>query len=323
MGSLIEDIKQAALDQFKVKVIEHTRVLPSLYNNPPCAAPDMFTLQLTYPRFIHAEAKTHRVITGTDEELVVLTQDEAFMDDQMLSRNASSSRAIPVAKMIEQVRNNPALPVYWGKNRAGMQAKEEVDDIADAMFAWKESAKIAAARAERLAEIGLHKQIVNRVLEPFQLIHVVVTATEWSNFFALRDHEDAQPEIQVLARKMREAMAASTPRLIDKHWTINDTFGWHLPYISDEERALYRLDVLLKCSTARCARTSYMNHDGTSPVVSKDIQLHADLVGSDPLHASPTEHQAHPVHHMGTSFFKNFQGWQQYRHYVETKTEFF
>ena len=64
------------------------------------------TFQLKYPRFIHSEVMTHRVF----------------------SRNASSSRAIPVKKMIEQVRNNPAMPIHWGANQSGMQAKNELNE---------------------------------------------------------------------------------------------------------------------------------------------------------------------------------------------------
>lgn len=248
----------------------------------------MTTLQLKYPRFIHSEFMTHRVF----------------------SRNASSSRAIPVAKMLEQVRNDPAMPVHWGANQAGMQAHAELPDrdkeIAKGL--WLQAAQAAAncAEAMTMKKIQPHKQIVNRLLEPFQWIHVVVTATEFDNFFALRDHADAQPEIRLLARSMREAMDASKPRLLLSG-------DWHLPYLSGAEwQTCLAMDdsyAAQKISAARCARVSYLTHDGSTPEISKDLQLFERLAGGVPLHASPLEHQATP----GDTDTGNFQGWTQFR----------
>lgn len=285
------------------------------------------TLQLCYPRFIHAEAKTHRIITNSGEEYeqIILTQDAGFMSDTNLSRNASSSRAIPVVKMIKQVRENPAMPIHWGKNQPGMQAREEHNapvyiytELPDgdgaiipvsAPDAWRKAAENAADIAESFMEAGYHKQVVNRLLEPFQWMHVIVTATEWDNFFELRDHTDADPNIQLLAKLIREAMNDSVPKLLK--------YGeWHLPYVQPEEKAIYPLDVLKKLSTARNARVSYLTHDLETPSVEKDIQLHENLVGSRPLHSSPTEHIATPYAHRKI-WDKNFRGWYQYRSEVE------
>lgn len=140
----------------------------------------LVTMELCYPRFIHSEFLTHR----------------------MFSRNASSSRAIPVEKMLQQVQENPAMPVHWGKNQPGMQAREEIFPNTGKDL-WKIYAKQTAKNAEELNLIGYHKQVVNRLLEPFQYIKVIVTATEWDNFFKLRLHEDAQPEMYELARCMK------------------------------------------------------------------------------------------------------------------------
>ena len=131
------------------------------------------TLQLKYHRFIHSEFMTHR----------------AF------SRNSMSSRAVPVAKMIEQVRNDPAMPVHWGKNQPGMQARDDLtgEALINAQMAWRGAAAKAADSAQLMMDNGLAKQVANRILEPFQWMHTVVTATEWDNFFALRCHPDAQP----------------------------------------------------------------------------------------------------------------------------------
>ena len=249
------------------------------------------TLQLKYPRFIHSEFMTHRVF----------------------SRNSASSRAIPVAKMIEQVQNDPAMPIYWGLNQPGMQAGKEHEDISTAQVWWKAAAIDAAASATLLNDLGLHKQIVNRVLEPFQWMHTIVTATEWDNFFELRCHPDAQPEFQALANAMRAAMDGSVP--VERSGGMGWHGAWHLPYVSDDERANLHPLTLPKLSAARCARVSYLKHDGTAPVLSEDMTLFERLVGSKPLHASPIEHQAVAGNSICRS--RNFLGWHQYRELFE------
>jgi hypothetical protein len=231
------------------------------------------TLELRYHRFIHAEFMTHR----------------------MFSRNASSSRAIPVAKMLEQVSRNPAKPIHWGKNQPGMQAKEEQHSIikhpdgksvnTESVY-WDYCANSAASYAHGYERAGFHKQVVNRLTEPFQFIKVVVTATEWDNFFDLRLHPDAQPEIQELARVMKKAMTSNRPTQIGFR-------KYHLPYVSDEEQSKFSLDKVIKCSVARCARVSYMNHDKSSPDIDKDVALHDMLLESE--HMSPFEHAASPM----------------------------
>lgn len=251
------------------------------------------TLQLKYPRFIHSEFMTHRVF----------------------SRNAASSRAIPVVKMIEQVQHDPALPIHWGLNQPGMQASKEHTDPAAARFAWFCAAQAAASQAQQLNDLGLHKQIVNRMLEPFQWMHTIVTATEWDNFFDLRCHPDAQPEFQALANAIRTAMDESSP--VERASSIQRvTASWHLPYVSDDERANIHPRTLPKISAARCARVSYLKHDGTKPSVHDDLTLFEQLVGSKPLHASPIEHQACAASSVARS--RNFFGWHQYRDLFES-----
>jgi hypothetical protein len=172
------------------------------------------TLQLRYQRFIHAELMTHR----------------AF------SRCASSSRATPVAKLLNQVRLDPAMPIHWGANRPGMQAPEQLPQILvnSCKEKWIEAANAAADIAEVMAlGIGLHKQVANRILEPFTFINVIVTSTEWANFFELRDHPDAQPEMRALALEMARAKNQSTP--VFRHRERDSEAAWHLPYIYPEE----------------------------------------------------------------------------------------
>jgi thymidylate synthase ThyX len=240
------------------------------------------TMQLKYPRFIHSEFLTHRVF----------------------SRNASSSRAIPVAKMIDQVWNDPAMPVHWGQNQPGMQATEEIQHVKHAEDLWRSAANEAANRAQELADIGLHKQIVNRIIEPFLYVEGIVSSTEWENFFGLRAHPDAQPEIQELAYKMRDALSNSTPIHVYE-------YQWHLPYITDDEKSKYRDDILCKMSAARCCRVSYLKHDGTTPSIDDDLSLCDKLTKSVPIHASPFEHVAQPLSAIVQC--GNFVGWKQYR----------
>ena len=252
------------------------------------------TLQVKFHRFILPEFNTHRVF----------------------SRNFSSSRAIPTKKLLEQVRKDPAMPVHWGKNEPGMQANEELQGIGKQMAidAWRKTAINAAFDAELLANIGAHKQIVNRVIEPFLWANGIVTSTEWNNWFDLRAHPDAQPEIHELALRMQEAMAASTPKLL--------TGGqWHLPYISEEERndPFYQIEankesnMLAKISAARCCRVSYLKHDGTAANKDEDLALFMRLAGAEPLHASPLEHQATPSTYNEKHLWGNLHGWTQYR----------
>lgn len=277
-----------------------------------CAASGdrLTTMQLRYPRFIHAECKTHRLLRIDDAEVEFL-HEISLMDDPDLSRNASSSRAVPVAMLIEEARTNPAMPVRFGANRPGMQDKGGDHDALirgeTAEELWKRAAASAAMYAEAFEAAGYHKQVVNRILEPYTHINVVVSATEWNNFFALRRHGDADPTMRALADAMWEAMQASTPRRL----TTDD---WHMPYVSDEERRTHTVEQCLVMSAARCARVSYNKHDGTSPSYEDDQKLYDRLVTAELVHASPLEHQGKPDP-WGTAEFLwgNFKGFIQYR----------
>lgn len=245
----------------------------------------LVTLELTYPRYIHAEFMTHRVF----------------------SRNASSSRAIPISKQIDLVQRQPVMPLEWGQNKPGMQAGEAISRAAQtqAEDVWCRAANHAVDAARKLKDLGVHKQIVNRLLEPFAFIKVIVTSTEWDNFFALRISSLAQPEIRDLAEKILDAMNASTPKFLleNKHGHI------HAPYLTDEERTGLDTDTAMLVSAARCARVSYLNHDGLNPDLEKDINLACRL--KEDKHASTFEHQATP--RTDQEFCRNFRGWYQHR----------
>lgn len=243
------------------------------------------TFSLTYPRVIHAELMTHR----------------------QFSRNASSSRAIPWERMRQWILDDPYVPLYWGRNQKGMQAGGELspEEREAARLIWLDARDSAIASADSLFELGLHKQIVNRLVEPFGHINVLVTATDFANWFSLRVHEAAMPEIQQLAVMMARAYLAATPEPMEEN-------EWHLPYITADEHDIYRTKALLKLSTARCARVSYKTHDGKTPTAEEDFALFERLLGSDPKHASPSEHQARAVSQKAARS-GNLMGWVQHR----------
>lgn len=241
------------------------------------------TFILTYHRFIHAEMLTHR----------------------QFSRNASSSRAIPVEKMIAKVLADDVFPLHWGKNQKGMVADKEVDPMQheEAMSIWYSARQAAIAHAQGLAAIGIHKQIVNRLLEPFSTITVICSGTEYQNFFNQRCHPNAQPEIQVLANKMKVAYEESIPERLDAG-------DWHIPLIKE----IPTVGDLIKISVGRCARVSYLNHEGKDDPKA-DIALHDRLLASKPPHLSPFEHVAIAL--PNSEKRANFTGWQSYRNILE------
>lgn len=249
----------------------------------PTGASRLTTFLLTYPRFVHAEFMTHR----------------------MFSRNASSSRAIPVKKQIQAVIDNPAIPIAFLKNKAGMQGGDPLPDESSflAKQTWLKTRDAVVSYAYQLSDLEVHKQYANRILEPWAHITVVCTATDYANFFALRIHPMAMPEMQELAGQMYSAMEANAP----VRRTLDD---WHLPFVSDLERDTLNLDEQVKCSVARCARVSYLNHEGKAPSLEEDLALYDRLVGAHPIHASPAEHQA-TVYLL--EYTANFYGFRSHR----------
>lgn len=227
------------------------------------------TMEITFPRIILAEFNTHR----------------------MFSRNSASSRAIPVEKMIRMVEQDPYIPTHWGKNQKGMQADVELqeDEQREAELEWLLARDHAVTRAKRLLDVGVHKQITNRLLEPFMWHTVIVTSTEWSNWNNLRDNPQAHPEIAKIARMMNECLAASKPAMLDNEW--------HLPYVSasemvNEDGYIETIEFWKKVSIGRCARVSYLTHDGKRDPKA-DVELGERLLASG--HMSPFEHVARPM----------------------------
>jgi hypothetical protein len=242
------------------------------------------TIEARIHRFVLAELNTHRVF----------------------SRNSASSRAVPVAKMIRAVETDPALPEEFGTARAGMQAGPPLENDMEALTAWLSARDASVEAARRLAELGVHKQVTNRLLEPFQWHTVIVTATDWDGFWEQRCSELAQPEIRVAAQAMRAAYNASTPVEVEPG-------GWHLPYLQPDESGLDP-DVATRICAARCARVSYLTHDGVRSI-EEDLTLYERLVTAKPPHASPLEHVATPAPPDAPSV-GNLRGWVQLRHRV-------
>lgn len=251
------------------------------------------SLVITIPRIVLAEFNTHRAI----------------------SRNSASSRAIPFKKMVETVESNPFVPTAFQKSHSGMQGTEymtDVNEIEEAKDLWEISMAMALASAEQLDKIGVTKQLCNRLLEPFMYHTIIATATEWSNFIALRAHDQAEIHIQDAAYKVLDALNNSRPKMLEPG-------EWHIPFgdTIDYGRLQTELGALssgecdslkIKIATARCARVSYMNFEGKDDYMA-DIKLHDILKASG--HMSPFEHVAQALHapiHSG-----NFVGFEQYR----------
>lgn len=227
----------------------------------------IITWLLTYPRIIHAEFMTHREF----------------------SRNSSSSRAIPVLTMLRNTVSNLAAPSAWGSNKPGMQAGDELSPIRKmiAKALWYGCGYMAAGFSYLLAKVGAHKQIANRVLEPWTHITVVMTTTNMANFMHLRLHEDADPTIFELAQTMADAQGRSIPKPLPLG-------EWHLPFVLPSEQSLPHWDKV-KLSAARCASASY-NKVGSADLIgfATADRIWDKLIDSQPMHASPVEHQCTP-----------------------------
>lgn len=252
------------------------------------------TFIVTYNRWIMAEIGTHRVLT----------------------KSSSSSRAISIHKMIERVKNTPAMPISFCKNQKGMSAQEDLDQASaeSAKKVWLRAAQQAIDCAQELLLLGVHKQVTNRLLEPFMYAETIISGTEWGNFFNLRCHKDAQPEFQELAYCMLEAYIASTPLLVKAG-------GWHIPFGDKYLDEALSLPNRIKIAVARCARVSYLNFEGDIDH-EKDYILHDELLRNS--HNSPFEHVAYAMEtkdcwiedkwgNMFPKFSGNFFGWEQYR----------
>lgn len=242
------------------------------------------TIECVYPRIIHAEVMTHRVF----------------------SRLSASSRAIPIQKMIDRVKEDPFIPKYIQSNQAGMSGGSDLSDIDRHNFVtrWQDSSLVAVRMAEAMAKTGAHKQLVNRVLEPYLWHKVAISSTEWDNFFRQRLGDGVEPHMRELAMKIKDALDKSTPSCI---W-----YGdWHLPYLRESDSSL-TLEEKIKVSVARSARTSYGRANDEFTLES-DLGVFQKMW--DGYHPSPFEFVAHPV--TIDCQTANYRGWKQLRRYME------
>lgn len=255
------------------------------------------SLVVVIPRIVLAELNTHRA----------------------LSKNSASSRAIPFKKMAKMVEENPFIPIAFQKDHKGMQGTEYFTEEEikknGIIEEWLGARDYALHRANVLHDKGVTKQLVNRLLEPFMYHTVLITATEWENFMALRNHEDAEIHIKEAAVKILEALNSSTPKLLKKD-------EWHIPFGDDldYERVTKMYSetsivpdklikgLMVEIATARCARVSYLNFEGKDDYEA-DVKLHDQLLDSG--HMSPFEHCAQAKD--GNTISGNFVGWFQYR----------
>ncbi len=252
----------------------------------------IITWELMYPRYIHSELMTHR----------------------MFSRNAASSRATPTHVLANQVACDPVFFDSLTTNKSGMIGGEPLspEDAESFEIEWRglasEVAKCAMAWKERY---NLSKQIINRILEPFLPIRTIVTATDTDNFFKLRLAPDAQPEIQSLARAMKESMEAATQ---EQMAPLDD---WHIPYAdSIEDGCRDYVDLIIR-SIAACARVSVMRGDGKKTTLEEDTKFVARLLKSG--HMSPFEHVAQCDINMddASDYSANFYLWRSMRYLIE------
>jgi len=261
----------------------------------------LISLEIELHRFVLPEFNTHRSV----------------------SRNFQSSRAVPVKQMIEQVMYNPAMPVHWGKNEPGMVANEQVSEgmLQASKECWIKTAKEAARRAEIFADMGLHKQIVNRILEPFMWTKGVATATidDWQAFLKLRLHKDAQPEIKALAYEIGQAIInSSSAELSDG--------DWHMPYFGDGyylKGCGIDVEQAVMISASCAGQVSYRKLDDSLEKAKKIYDMlnlpSEGLYPENPPHFSPTEHQVMFERGSCKSLSGNFhkEGFIQYRKALE------
>ena len=273
------------------------------------------TFELSYPRFVHAELMTHR----------------------LLSRNSASSRAIPPGKLQQQVVDDTVYPVVWGKNQSGMQAREELhgEALAAAKSWWTIARDRTVGYARELSAVGLHKQLANRPIEPWMFITVVVTATEWGNFWGLRDHPDAQPELAHVAHLAHELYRKNEPMRLPQ-------YGLHLPYVTGYDGPdATRLPLLTGGSRralayqsiGRCAAVSYLKQDQHDPDADEARAEKMLAAG----HMSPFEHVAramteeewneHATEAARRWIYErvpvgNFWGWAQWRKSIDDEHDF-
>jgi len=288
--------------------------------------PDLVTLRIRFPRFVA----------------------EQFLKHRMFSCNAVSSRAMSVPKMNNWILGHTSEPIFWGAQKKGMQPDQKCDNLLKDVEAfgyyldlegitpeeaWYEARNFAMAMAQAYWNAGYHQQIPNRLTHAFQMAEYIVTATDFENFFNLRLRDKAaQSEINKLADVMNQAIELSD--------YIGLYEGWHLPYVTEEEKQSLSVEDLRVVSAARCAIISYNNHDTDQLLsVDKAYKIYNHLINDTNPHYTPMEHQAkaltsvenikvgfmksmaedvnYPTKSLG--YFANLKGWKSQRYLLENQ----
>lgn len=268
---------------------------------------ELITLELYYPYRIHAELMTHRQVGGP----------------WPASLSSSSTRATPYKVMRKMVMDNPYIPLVWPKAGKGMQPREEFPECDREFFKteWLAARDEVVLRADRLDEAGVHKSEVTTLITPWLHMKVLVTSTEWANFFALRLDKEAKFEMQTLAKRMAEAIRDSEP--VARYTYDSPSKRWHLPYVTQEEREEFPDNkelFLCKISAGRSARLSFFTEEGRKPSPKHDLNLYDRLVSGDHVEASPLEHQGYPNWY-ANEWSGNFRGWDQFRKMIPNESQ--
>lgn len=250
----------------------------------PKTKQEIITWELMYPRYIHSELMTHR----------------------QFSRNAASSRATPTKVLVEEVRKHPVFFDEVRLNQKGMTGGELVGDdvLQEFKRQWEDAANTAADYAENWLKMGIAKQTVNRILEPFLPIRTIVTATDIDNFFKLRLAPDAQPEIQSLAKAMNESREKAGVSVEEVHIPYAE-------YFSD------KTEHLVTRAIAACARVSVARNDGKKTTYEEDLAFTKRLLSAG--HMTPFEHVAYATSYKGR--YANLSDWMSVRWVAEHQPE--
>lgn len=240
------------------------------------------TIEVVMPKFLIAQLNTHRALV----------------------KNSASSRAMPVTFVITSIVENYVTPMDFGMpaNSRGMVAKSSLTGWRKhaSRLLWNTGMYVNIAIAYLQSKVGLHKAWANRPLEAYMYTKVLITATDWENFFKLRVHKDAQDAMEITALAIKTALHNHIPTIVEDN-------QYYLPYVG----ILYNpTPEEINLSVSCCAQITYNRELDTSP--DKAASVVAKLLGDTP-HWSPFEHLAVLNHNPKGSY----RSWQSYRHIIE------
>lgn len=265
-----------------------------------------------FPYALVQEPATHRILRadslGVEGAAVELNTTSINPFTEMLSRNSASLRAVTTPRIIEMVRKDPYIPSWTSYCKGMGGGKVSPDQHKKATNRMLDALEASIQVLEDLLEIGISKQDANRYISPYLRIPILITATEWDNFFALRTVEGVQPDFRETALEMKALYDTVEPQeLIPGEW--------HIPFLKDGEKEKHTLPELLHLSTARCAWLSYCSHDADRSY-ERAVATHDQLIKAG--HASPCEHQLYALtKDSPMKYCKNYVDFAPYRQIIE------